>query len=106
MERLWAEILEQFGQDVTLRKGEEDCSLKALVQPVLDRSVDQEVPSSLGLGCQDRLRYMGPAGYPLDLDTLVVWKDREYRVRSAHLAGEGVCPYWWAMLYPRDEVVL
>ena len=47
---------------------------------------------------------MGPAGAPLDLDTVVEWKGREYRVQSAHRMGEGVCPHWWAMLFPRDEV--
>ena len=46
---------------------------------------------------------MGPAGLPLDLDTVVEWRGRTWRVRSAHLVGEGVCPHWWAMLVPREE---
>lgn len=106
MERMWSDILNRFGQEVSLRRGEDTVSLRALIQPVLDRGQEQEVPSPLGLGRQDRFRYMGPAGYPLDLDTLVEWKGKDYRVRSAHLAGEGVCPYWWAMLYPREEAEL
>lgn len=106
MERMWSDILSRFGQEVCLRRGEDTVSLRALIQPVLDRREEQEVPSPLGLGRQDRFRYMGPAGHPLDPDTLVEWKGKNYRVRSAHLAGEGVCPYWWAMLYPREEAAL
>lgn len=103
MERLWADILARFGQDVTLR-GEETSSCKAIVQPWLERGTEQEVPSPLGLGRQDKFRYLGPADRPLDLDTVVVWNGQEYRVGSAHLLGEGICPHWRAMLYPREEV--
>lgn len=104
MEQEWEELLRRFGQDVTLCKGEERTCFRALVQPVLDRGKDQEIPTPLGLGRQDRFRYMGPARYPLDPDTLVECEGKYYRVQSAHLAGEGICPHWWAMLYPRDEV--
>ena len=104
MERMWGDILARFGQEVILRKGEEAVSLRALIQPVLDRGEEQEAASPLGLKRQDRFRYMGPAGHPLNLDTLVEWKGRDYRVQSARLVGEGVCPHWWAVLYPRDEV--
>lgn len=104
MDREWKEILARFGQEVTLCKVEEKTSLRAFVQPVLDRGKDQENPTPLGLERQDRILYLGPAENSLDLDTLVEWKGREYRVQSAHLVGEGVCPHWWAMLYPRDEV--
>lgn len=106
MEQIWNSILDRFGQDITLRRGEEAVSLRALIQPVLERGKYQEVPSPLGLGRQDQFRYMGPAGQPLDLDTLVEWKGRDYRVRSAHLVGEGVCPHWWAMLCPGEEAAL
>lgn len=106
MERDWDVILARFGQRVTLRGSGEDRQLRAFVQPALDRRRDQEAPTPLGLGRQDRFLYMGPAGAPLDLDTLVEWKGKEYRVQSAHLMGEGICPYWWAMLCPRDEVAV
>jgi len=106
MEQTWNGILDRFGQEVTLRKGERSVSLRALVQPILERGKDQEAPSPLGLGRQDRFRYMGPAGHPLDLDTLVECKGQEYRVQTAHLVGEGVCPHWWAVLCPRDEVAV
>lgn len=106
MERMWSNILNRFGQEVSLRRGEDTVFLRALVQPILDRGEEQEVPSPLGLERQDRFRYIGPAEHALDLDTLVEWKGQDYRVRSAHLVGEGVCPHWWAVLYPREEAAL
>lgn len=104
MERMWRDILDHFGQEVTLRNREGEVSLRAMVQPILDRGVEQTVPSPLGLVRQDRCRYMGPAEYPLNSDTVVEWKGDEYRVQFSHLVGEGICPHWWAVLYPRDEV--
>lgn len=103
MERMWADILERYGQDVILR-GAETAVCKAMVQPLPDREGEQETASPLGLGRQDRFRYLGPAQYPLDLDTVVEWKEVEYRVGSAHLMGEDICPHWRAILYPREEV--
>ena len=103
MERDWNGILARYGQEVVLREKGADTPLRAFVQPALDRGKDQRAPTPLGLGRQDRFLYLGPAAHPIGMDTLVVWKDREYRVQSAHLTGEGVCPHWWAMLYPRDE---
>ncbi len=104
MEQTWRDILERFGQDVVLHNKESDVTVRALIQPCLDRSKDQEIPSPLGLARTDRFRYIGPSGHPLDTDTLVEWKGGELRVQSAHLVGEGVCPHWWAMLCPREEV--
>ena len=106
MEQEWKGILARFGQEITLRKDGEERLIRAFVQPAMDRSGDQEVPTPMGLGRQDRFLYLGPADHPLDLDTLVVWKGQEYRVQAAHRMGEGVCPHWWAMLYPRDEAAV
>ena len=102
MERMWSDILERFGQDVTLR-GAETVRCTAIIQPCLERSGEQEVPGPLGLERREQFRYMGPAGYPLDPDTVVEWKSRTWRVRSARLVGEGICPHWWAMLCPGEE---
>ena len=106
MEQTWKGILNRYGQEVTLRRGEDEVSLRAFVQPALDRKTEQEAPTPLGLGRKDRFLYLGPGDHPLDTDTLVEWNGHELRVQSAHLVGENVCPHWWAMLFPRDEVVL
>lgn len=106
MERIWRDILERFGQDVVLRTEQGEVRLRALIQPRRDKEKTQERPGPLGLERQDRFLYMGPADCPLNPDTLVEWRGELYRVQSAHLAGEGICPHWWAMLRPRDEVAV
>ena len=106
MKQAWRGILNQYGKEIILRQGEDAVSLRAFVQPALDRGPRQGVPTPLGLGGQDRFLYLGPGDHPLNTDTLVEWNGRDFRVQSAHLAGEAVCPHWWAMLYPRDEVIL
>ena len=87
MERLWSSILECFGEDVILRKDTVDISGRALIQPLPERGKEQEMPG------------------PLDADTVVEWKGKEYRVQRAHLMGEGVCPHWWAVLCPGEEAL-
>lgn len=106
MERLWDSILERFGENVTIRKDEVDVLTRALVQPCLEKGKEQELAGPMGLGRQERFRYMGPVRYPLDLDTTVEWKGRRFRVQWAQLVGEGVCPHWWAVLCPREEGAL
>lgn len=106
MERLWSGILERFGQDVTLRSGQSRVPVQALIQPYLEKGGEQELPGPMGLERQSRFRYIGPAGHPLDLDTLVEWKGKDYRVQRAQLVGEGVCPHWWAVLRPGEEEAL
>lgn len=106
MGRLWRGILRRFGQEVTLHGKKGGVKVRALVQPVLSRGEDQQVHSPLGLERREELRYFGPADHPLGPDTVVEWKKRQFRVRSAYLIGEGVCPCWRAVLYPRDEVEL
>ncbi len=106
MEQEWKGILARFGQEVTLRKDGTDSSFRAFVQPALDRGKDQELSGPLGVGRQDRFLYLGPSSHPVDLDTLVTWRGQEFRVQAAHLLGEGVCPHWWAILCPRDEVAV
>ena len=103
MEQVWVDILNRFGENVILKQKEVDIPVRALIQPCLDRKKEQERPGPLGVGAQDCFRYMGPARHPLDLDTVVAWRGRDYRVRQAYLVGEGICPHWWAVLYPREE---
>ena len=106
MEQTWNRILERFGQEVTLREKENSVSLRAIVQPWLDSGKDQVVHEPLGLGRRDRFRYLGPVQCPVSLDTVVEWGGREFRVQTAHLVGDGICPHWWAVLYPREEAAL
>ena len=105
MERIWDDILRRFGQPVVLKQNGRTTALQALIQPLSAQSQEQERPGPLGLGRRDLFRYMGPAGCPLELDALVEWQGRDYRVQSAHLVGQGVCPHWWAVLCPGEEAL-
>ena len=90
MERLWSGILNRFGEGVTLYAGEVEASTEALVQPCLERSGMQEVPGPAGLERREQFRYLGPALYPLDTDTVVEWRGKKYRVRRAQLDRKSV----------------
>ena len=105
-DRAWRQILSRYGQALTLRPagGGEGISLKAFLQPVLQRGEDQQVPSPLGLRREDRLLYLGPAGQPLTpRSTRVVWQEKAYEVQSAHPVGAGEVCHWWAVLRPLDK---
>ena len=104
MARVWSRILSYYGQKVTLRRDGQEETVRAILQPILGAGEEQEVPTPLGRARRDRFLYLGPAGHLLDEETVVEWNGGEYRVRSAQLAGWEICPHWWAMLYPRDEV--
>ena len=104
--RIWRTILEQYGQQVTLCRDGEETAVKALVQPRREWDRAQQVPGPEGLRRQDRFLYLGPPGQPLDWDTRVKWQGLELRVLSAHQAGQGVCPYWRAVLTPGEGAAL
>ena len=106
MEREWRGILNRFGQQVILYRGEKQIPVRAFLQPVPEEGTPQRVPTPLGLGSREKFLYLGPPDQKVDTDTLVEWGGREYRVSRASKIGGSVCPYWWAVLYPRDEVSL
>jgi len=55
MDREWSAILRRYGQPVTVYEGEQaGVSLRAFLQPVLERGKEQEVPTPLGLRREDR----------------------------------------------------
>ena len=103
MDREWRAILNRYGQQVLVRPGAggEEVPLRAFLQPVLDRSRGQEVPSPLGLRREDRMLYLGPGDQPLTAgESRVTWGKRDYDVQSAHRVGDS---HWWALLRPRDK---
>ena len=103
MDREWQTILARYGRNMTLYSPEqpEGIALRAMLQPVLERTGEQQVPSPLGLRREDRFLYLGPKEAALQAgESRVVCEDREYLVQSAHLVGDN---HWWAVLRPRDK---
>lgn len=102
MDREWSAILNRYGQKVTISGGEgEETAVRAFLQPVLDKSREQELPTPLGLRREDRWLYLGPPETALTAGTSAVrWQGQAYEVQSAHLVGGS---HWWAVLRPRDK---
>ena len=103
MDGEWQTILTRYGRDVTLYSPQypEGGALRAMVQPVLERTGEQQVPSPLGMRREDRFLYLGPKEAALQAgESQVVCQDGAYEVQSAHLVGDH---HWWAILRPRDK---
>lgn len=103
MDREWRAILARYGQEAVVYDGEETpgVHVRAFLQPVLEKSREQEVPSPLGLRREDRFLYLGPADMALTVGiSRVEVQGQVYEVQSAHLVGES---HWWAVLRPRDK---
>jgi len=105
MDREWSAILRRYGQPVTVYEGEQaGVSLRAFLQPVLERGKEQEVPTPLGLRREDRYLYLGPRDVTLTAGTSrVEWKGQRFEVQSARPVGGGQAHHWWAVLRPCDK---
>lgn len=103
MDREWRAILNRYGQQIMVSPGggRPEVPLRAFLQPVLDRTRSQEIPSPLGLRREDRYLYLGPGDLALTAgESRVTWEERDYEVQSAYRVGES---HWWALLRPRDK---
>lgn len=102
MGREWRAILAKYGQSVTVYTGEEGVgvTVRAFLQPVLDRKAEQSVPSPLGLRREGRVLYLGPFETPLAEGGRVERPGQNYVVQSAHPVGDS---HWWAMLRPVER---
>ena len=87
----WGRILAQYGQSVTLRRGEEERAYRAFLQPVRVR--------------RDQWLYLGPPELPLEETNglRVEWNGLRFAVRAAQpvCVGEETL-YWWALLAVED----
>lgn len=102
MGREWRAILAKYGQSVTVYDGEGGMgvTVRAFLQPVLDRGAEQSVPSPLGLRREDRVLYLGPFETPLAEGGMVMCRSGRYTVQSAHPVSGS---HWWAMLRPVER---
>ena len=100
MTGVMGEILEHYGQTVTLRSRDGEKSVRAFIQPAAAR--DETVPgeqTSIGWIDERLWRYTGlEEGQPGDT---VIWRGRSFRVRSSreHALSDEI-NHWWALLEP------
>ncbi len=108
MDREWQAILRRYGERVrVVQENGQERSVRAFLQPVLEKNREQEEPSPLGLRQSDRILYLGPRTVSLTArESRVEWRGKLYDVQSAHPVGPGDGCHWWAVLRPREEAAL
>lgn len=103
------QLLDRYGQTVTLRKEGTERTGKAILQPLREKGVEQEVPAAVGLCRGDRFLYIGQAELTLEAgtDMRVLWNGQGYRIRSAQpvFVGEKIS-HWQAYLTPEGGEIL
>lgn len=112
MTERWEQILERYGQTVTVypADGGAGAQCRAFLQPVREQGADffQRQPTPLGLARKDRWICLG--GPELALDQVgrgyLAWGEVSFTVRSAQpvYLGEKLV-YWWGLLAVRDQDV-
>lgn len=102
--QVWEAMVEQYGQRVTLRRGEEDKECKAFFQPVRENKPG-ELPSPLGAGPEGLYLYLGPAGEELENVGEILWQGKAFEIlrHRAVPVGEETF-YRWAVCREWDEV--
>lgn len=106
----WEQILEKYGQTVTVypADGGAGAQYRAFLQPVREQGAEffQRQPTPLGLARQDKWICLG--GPDMALDELdggyIAWGELTFTVRSAQpvYLGEELV-YWWGLLAVRDR---
>ena len=94
------EILEHYGQTVTLRSRDGEKSVRAFIQPAAAR--DETVPGEqtpIGWIDERLWRYTGLE--EVQPGDTVIWRGRSFRVRSSreHALSDEI-NHWWALLEP------
>lgn len=102
--RLWNCILAQYGQEVTLRRGEKESPVRAFFQPVAEKTPGEE-PTPLGVAPRGKYLYLGPAEETLETVEELDWEGKHFRVlrHRGFPVGEGIA-YQWAVCEEMDEV--
>ena len=100
MTGVMGEILEHYGQTVTLRSRDGEKSVRAFIQPAAAR--DETVPgeqTSIGWIDERLWRYTGLE--EVQPGDTVIWRGRSFRVRSSreHALSDEI-NHWWALLEP------
>lgn len=103
MRELWEQVLERYGQRVTLVREGGETDVRAFFQPLEEKKAE-ETPSPLGVAPVGKYLYLGPAGEDLEDVREMAWNGRDFRLlrrREYWVGGEKV--YWWAVMEERDE---
>ena len=97
------EILNRYGQVVTIRAKDGDVAARAMIQPVTERQ-EQEAGAVSELGALDGRLWLYLGRSAVDPEHRILWNGMEFRVRSSrpYYVGETML-YWWASLERAKE---
>ena len=101
---LWLTMLEAYGQQVTLRRGDGEKELRAFFQPVREKNPG-EVPTPLGKAPVGKWLYLGPPQEDLEGVEELIWQGRAFRpLRRREVPVGRETFYQWAIFEQWDEV--
>ena len=104
MDREWKAILNRYGQQMLVHTGQESVPLRAILQPVLEKTGEDRAPSPLGLREEARFLYLGPADVALKpRESRVEWLGMLYEVERAQPVMARKTHHWQALLRPADR---
>ena len=97
------QVLDRYGQTVTLRRRERETPLQAFLQPVTERG-EQAPDTATALGWMDRRQWLYLGQTALEVGDVLTWKEMAFRVRSCrpYYIGEALCHYWAALEKERE----
>ena len=97
------EILQRYGQAVTVLSAEGEQSIKAFLQPVVQRG-ETDPGMITGIGTMDERLWVYMGQTALSAGDQIAWNEMVFRVRSSRLYSIGeTTVYWWAALEPERE---
>ena len=97
------QVLDRYGQTVTLCRGETETEIWAFLQPVTEKG--ERVPdTATALGWLDGRQWLYLGQAALETGDALTWKEMTFRVRSCrpYYIGEALCHYWAALEKERE----
>ena len=103
MDHWFEEVLDRYGQAVTVRRGDETVEARAFFQPVTQQQ--EAAPFTVtALGTVDDRLWLYLGTQAEECGDTVIWNGKDFRVRSSRPYYVGtVLSHWWAMLEAERE---
>ena len=97
------QVLDRYGQTVTLCRGETEAEIRAFLQPVTEKG-EQTPDTATALGWLDGRQWLYLGQAALETGDTLTWKEMTFRVRSCrpYYIGEALCHYWAALEKERE----
>ena len=97
------QALERYGQEIALRRGETETTLRAFLQPLTEQG-ERTPDTATALGWIDGRRWLYLGQESLEIGDVLVWGDMVFRVRSCrpYYIGQALSHYWAALEKERE----